>query len=130
MEIWQSAALAVTSALLCLVLRQYRPEFALVMAILCGVFLLSSVITQLSPVFSGLYELVEQTNVAPTYLQIVIKSFGICYLAQLAADLCRDAGQTAIASKIELAGRAAVRVMAMPLFFEIVKLAVSMIASK
>ena len=72
MEIWQSATLAVTSALLCLVLRQYRPEFALVMAILCGVFLLSSVITQLSPVFSGLYELAEQTNVAPTYLQIVI----------------------------------------------------------
>ena len=128
MEIWQSAALAVVCALLCLILRQYRPEFALVAAVLCGIFLLTAIVTQLAPVFSDLSKLAEQASVAPIYLEVTIKSFGVCYLAQLAADICRDAGQTAIASKIELAGRVAVIVLAMPMFFEIMELAVSMIA--
>ena len=36
---------------------------------------------------------------------ILFKTLGICFLAQFAADSCRDAGESALASKVELAGR-------------------------
>ena len=128
MEIWQSAMLAIVCSLLCLLLRQYRPEFALVTTVLCSIFLFLITIKQISPVFSSLSRLVGQSSASTVYLKTMMKSFGVCYLAQLAADVCRDAGQTAIASKIELAGRVTVLILAMPMFFEILEIAVSMIA--
>ena len=127
MDFLQSAGLGIVAAVICLLLKQYRPEFALVAAVACGALLLLSVVSALSPVFSAMEELVEQTGVTPAYLQLVLKAFGICYLAQLAADTCRDAGQTAIAGKVELAGRAAVLVLSLPLFMEIAQTAVSLL---
>lgn len=86
MDFLQSAGLGIVAAVICLLLKQYRPEFALVAAVACGALLLLSVVSALSPVFSAIEELVGQTGVTPAYLQLVLKAFGICYLAQLAAD--------------------------------------------
>ena len=116
MDFLQSAGLGIVAAVICLLLKQYRPEFALVAAVACGALLLLSVVSALSPVFSAMEELVEQTGVTPAYLQLVLKAFGICY-----------AGQTAIAGKVELAGRAAVLVLSLPLFMEIAQTAVSLL---
>lgn len=86
MDFLQSAGLGIVAAVICLLLKQYRPEFALVAAVACGALLLLSVVSALSPIFSAIEELVGQTGVTPAYLQLVLKAFGICYLAQLAAD--------------------------------------------
>lgn len=127
MEFWQSAGLGIIAAVLCLLLKQYRPEFALAAATACGALLLLSVVSAFSPVFSALSRLAAQTGAAADYLALVLKAFGICYLSQLAADTCRDAGQTAIAGKIELAGRAAVLVLSLPMFLEVAETALSLL---
>ena len=59
------------------------------------------VLGELSPAVAQLQGWLEQTG-AGEYAGMLLKSLGICYLAQLAADSCRDAGQSAIASKIIL----------------------------
>lgn len=127
MDFLQVAALGVVAAVLCLLLKQYRPEYAVVAAVLCGALLLISVLDALKPVLDALGELVGQTGVSGDYLQAVLKALGICYAAQLASDTCRDAGQSAIAAKIELAGRAAVIVLALPMFLEAAQTAVSLL---
>ena len=48
-------------------------------------------------------------------IQVLLKALGICYITQLAADTCKDAGQQAIATKVELAGKVAVLAIAMPM---------------
>lgn len=39
------------------------------------------------------------------YIMLIFKVVGIAYIIQLAAQICTDAGESAIASKVELAGR-------------------------
>lgn len=127
MDFLRIAAFGIVSAVLCLLLKQYRPEYAAVAAAVCGVFLLMGILDAMEPVFAALDELIGQTGVSSDYLQAVLKALGICYTAQLASDTCRDAGQTAIAAKIELAGRTAVLVLALPMFMEVAQTAVGLL---
>jgi stage III sporulation protein AD len=50
----------------------------------------------------------------------------VCFVAQLASDICRDANETAIATNVEMAGKIAVLLIALPLFGEIADLVVNL----
>jgi stage III sporulation protein AD len=58
---------------------------------------------------------------------ILFKTLGLCFLAQFAADSCRDAGENALASKVELAGKLAIVILALPLFEKITSTALALI---
>ena len=53
----------------------------------------------------------------------LLKSVGIGYICQFTSDICSDAGESAIASKIELAGRVELLLIALPLATEVVETA-------
>ena len=57
----------------------------------------------------------------------MFKTLGICFLAQFAADSCRDAGESALASKVELAGKISILVLSLPLFEDIAQTALGLI---
>lgn len=127
MDFLQTAGFAMISALICLLLRQYRPEIAAGAAVLSGVMLLAGVLGVLNPVTETLRELTAKAGISDGYLQAILKALGICYVAQFASDACRDAGQTAIAGKVELAAKAAVIVLALPMFIEAAETAVGLL---
>jgi len=47
---------------------------------------------------------------------------GVCFITQLACDLCRDAGENAIAARVETAGKAAILLISLPLFEQVLEL--------
>ena len=53
---------------------------------------------------------------------IIVKSIGIAFVAGIAADVCRDAGARAMASKVELAGKVAILSLAMPMAMQLMEL--------
>ena len=61
------------------------------------------------------------------YTMVIIKALGICYVTQLASDTCQDAGERAMAGKIELAGRVAVLLLSLPMFSSILQIALELI---
>ena len=80
--------------------------------------------------FSEFSGLMERGGVDLRYFQIVVKIIGISYLAQFGSSICRDSGQSAIAEKIELAGKAAVVSLTLPIliaFLEFVIQALSVV---
>ena len=62
------------------------------------------------------------------YARILLKALAVCYITQLAADCCRDAGESAIASKIELAGKAAIVAVSLPVFTELAELVTGLVS--
>ena len=54
------------------------------------------------------------------------QALGVCFITQLASDACKDAGEGAIASKVELAGKVVILLLAMPLFEQIIGVATSL----
>lgn len=119
MWIIAAAAAGLVGTVLALILGQYRPEFRMLVTAAVTLLLMAMVLEQLSPVLEQLRNTMELTGLTGDYAAILFKAVGICLLTQLAGDVCRDSGESSIASKIELAGRAAILLTAMPLIQEV-----------
>ena len=119
MWIIAAAAAGLVGTVLALILGQYRAEFRMLVTAAVTLLLMAMVLEQLSPVLEQLRSTMELTGLTGDYAAILFKAVGICLLTQLAGDVCRDSGESSIASKIELAGRAAILLTAMPLIQEV-----------
>lgn len=127
MQLLPIIGIALTGTVLYVLLKQYKPEYAMLAALACSVLIFLTVIQQLSPVFSSLNELLSLSSVGGIYTKSLLKALGICYLVQLASDSCKDAGQASIAGKVEFAGKAAVLLISLPLFQNLASAAVRLI---
>ena len=127
LEIGSVAARVVRAAFLAVILRQTRPEQAMAVALAAGLVIMVLVLPQVAPVLDSLKEPLGQAKQPDEYGLVLFKALGVCLITQLASDACKDAGETALASKAELAGKAALLVLALPLFQKIGELAVSLI---
>ncbi len=116
------------SAVLCIIVRQYKPEMALGISTACGVVILIAVISLLKPSVAAISELSSAAGINGEQTAVLLKALAICYITQLSADCCRDAGESAIAAKIELAGRAAVIAVSLPVFAALAELVTKLIS--
>lgn len=119
MEIWQIVGLALIVTVISVVLKQIRPEIALQLTILAGASIFILVMSKIKIIVDLLQNLADQANISSYYLLIVLKIVGVAYLAEFGAQICRDAGEGALASKIELAAKVAVIVLAIPIIVAI-----------
>lgn len=115
--------LAIT-AFLAVLLRQYRPEAALAISVLAGGAVTALLLGALAQPLAAVSEWLERGGVDEATVTLLLKALGICLLTQLTADVCRDAGETALATHTELAGKGALLLLILPLFVQILDLAV------
>ncbi len=127
MNIVAIIGIGVVGAVLSQLIKQYKPEYGLFVSLGTGILIVGLVVIYVSPILTGLQEFVDRSGMDRQYGAILIKSLGICYITQVACESCSDAGETAIASKIELAGKISVVLLALPLFEAIAKIAFQLI---
>lgn len=114
--------------LLSAVLRTQRPELAVCLSLLAGVLVMGMLLRQVSPLVAALRRMTALGGVGENHLGVVLRGAGICLVTQLAADTCRDAGDSALAGKAELTGRMLLLLLAVPLYEEILSLVVGVVA--
>ncbi|EHQ88091.1 stage III sporulation protein AD [Desulfosporosinus youngiae] len=119
MEIWQIVGLALIVTILSVVLKQIRPEIALQLSILAGASIFILIISKIRVVVDLLQTLADQANISSYYLLIILKIVGVAYLAEFGAQICRDAGESALGTKIELAAKVGVIILAIPIIVAI-----------
>lgn len=88
-----------------------------------------SVLGELGPLVSQLRDLAESQSLPGEVLPVVLKAVGIALVGGLASQLCRDAGESALAYTVELAGKGAILAVSLPLvvrIFEYLKEIVSL----
>lgn len=123
----QIIAAAVIGVFVIMLVKQYKPEYAVVIQVAAGCVLLFMLTQDIKEAVSGIDSLVSASAYPKEYSAITVKALGICVLTQLGADTCRDAGETSLATKVELAGKITVIVTAMPLFEAALKIITSII---
>lgn len=128
MELTAIVGLAIVAVCIVVLLRQYKPEYALMVSLICSVVIFAAVLGELVPAFDTIRSMMQQVQIDGQYIEILLKSLGICFITQIASESCRDAGESAIASKIELAGKLMLVVLALPMFEEIVSIALGFMA--
>ncbi len=115
MDIFQIVAIGVVGVVLVLAIKEKSPEFALGTGLITGVIILVAIITRFDGIFDFLnkYLLIDGMN--SNYIKILLKILGIAYVTQFGAEVCKDAGSTTIASKIELAGKVIIMSYGIPI---------------
>lgn len=114
MEIGKIIALGLMGTVLAVVLKKENPQIALLLTAVTGILIFFMVCGYLEGLLKILRETAERAGVSSGYFAVVLKVIGIAYLTQFGAQLCADAGETAIGSKIELAGKILMMAAAVP----------------
>ena len=129
MAVFKMVGMALMAVAASLVLRAYRPELGLQIAVAAGVLILMLTLDELIALSSFLSETLVRFQIDPGYLKVMLKVIGTAYLAQFAADLCRDAGENAVAGKVELAGRVLILALCLPVLMSILEMVGSILSN-
>ena len=114
MDFYKIAALAVSAAMLALVIRRVRPELGLTLTLCAGALITLLALPTLAQLIGGLSALARTGGVSEPYLSQLLKVVGVSLLMDFAAQTCRDAGEEGLALKTELAGRVMLLSLALP----------------
>lgn len=115
MDVFKLAAIALTGAVLSLTVKQYKQDIAVLTGLITGLVILFYVCSGVGDIFSQLSEIIEKSGVKMEYIAAIIKILGVCIISQFSAEVCRDAGQNAIASKLEMAGKILILTFTLPI---------------
>ncbi len=129
MQLTSIVGLAVVAAILCTVLVRCYPEYAAGVAVLTGVVILIAVCGAVSPIVAFMQRLAKLAMLKEEYLAAAVKILGLSWISALGGDICRDIGQTALASKVELAGRIAIILAVLPMLENLLSFAENMLGS-
>lgn len=121
MEIVQYVGFGLIAAVLIVLIRQHKPELALLLSIGAGAVLFLLVLDKIGAVIDVLRDLAARANVNMVYLGVVLKIVGIAYIGDFGAQLCRDAGEGALAAKIEFAAKVLILVLAVPIVLAVME---------
>lgn len=117
----QLISMAILGTVVLVLMRQARPELAVPVSVLAGALVLLFVMRHITAVVGLVTDLLERAEINLTYAGSLLKIIGIAYLTEFGAQICRDAGESALGAKVELAGKVFILLLAVPIVIAIVE---------
>ena len=127
MALTQMVAFAVVAAVLAVFLKESHPAMAMLLAGVASAMLLLKILFAVYTPLQSFCRALLKCGVESTAVTYLLKTLGVCYLTRFCCELCCDFGQSALAAKVELAGRAAVFLLSIPLVQQVLHTALSLI---
>ncbi len=121
MEIVKVVAFAFIALFIVLIFKDKRQDIAVQVSIVVGILIFLYMFSKLTVVLSLLEQLSLKANIDFIYIKIVFKILGIAYLASFCSEICRDAGEGNIGSKVEFSGKILILVLAMPILMAVLQ---------
>ncbi|PLR76459.1 stage III sporulation protein AD [Bacillus sp. V3-13] len=126
-EIIQIAGVALVATFLALIVKEQKPNFAFLLIVFVGCAIFLFLVDQIYQVIHMVEQIAVNAKVNLIYVETILKIIGIAYIAEFAAQITKDAGQGAIASKIELAGKILILAMAIPILTVMIETVIQLI---
>ena len=127
MDIIKIIGIGLISLIIIIILKQYRPEFTIYGAIIAGVLIIALSMDKLAGIINILTTLSNKTGINSEYLGILLKITGIAILTEFAVSICNDAGESAIATKIDLGGKIIIISISIPIIVALLELIVKIL---
>ncbi len=106
----------IIACVLILILKQYQKAYGMLLSIVVCVAVLLLLLPQAERILQTAEHIYLQTGLDNSYFILLCKAIGISYLTQLGTDICKDCGESAIGTAVELCGRMVLVLLALPLF--------------
>lgn len=126
MDILQIACIGIIAVILSAILKAQRPELALQLSIATGLLIFIVIAIKLSAVIEFIQTFSKRADIDSSYIAILLKIVGIAYIAEFAAEVCKDANETSIASKIELAGKVTIVILSVPIISSLLDMVIKL----
>ncbi len=107
--------IGMASALGVLLLRQAKPELAVIVGLVGTILIFMMVVSGLTKVVSSINGIVARTGLATQLFASILKIVGIGYLCEIASSICQEAGAKAVADMVVLGGKVIIMVLAIPI---------------
>ncbi len=115
MNIVSIAALCVCLSALILCVKQIRPEMGHMISVTAAVILFVLITPYVKETADAVKAFAAYGKYGSDYLEPIIKITGIAYVTQLGSTLCRDCNETALAARVEMAGKVAICLLTVPI---------------
>ena len=122
MEIIKIIGIGLIALIIIILLKQYKPEFAVYVSLIAGALILMLAIDKLAGIISLLQSLANKASINTEFLTLLIKITGIAFLSEFAVSICKDAGETAIASKMEIGAKLIIISMSIPIISSLLEI--------
>ncbi len=122
MEIIRIIGIGLIALIIIILLKQYKPEFAIYISLLTGVLIILLLVDQLTGIVNLIQSIAGKANINSQFLALLIKITGIAFLSEFAVSICRDSGEGAIASKIELGSKIIIISMSIPIISSLLEI--------
>ena len=108
-------------------LKQIKPEFALLLKFAVLLLLGFLVFSVVSDAVSEIFSFGERVSIDSEMLKILLKALGLCLVAQIASDVCKDCGESALSTSVELVGKLSIVLMALPVAAQLIEISLGWI---
>lgn len=127
MEIVKIIGVGLIATIILAIIRTYKPELTIYVSIIAGAIIFSMVMDKLSAIIDLLTNLSKKSGINAQYVAILLKISGIAILSELAVSVCKDLGETAVATKIDLAGKIIIISISIPIISALLELLIKIL---
>ena len=96
-----------------------RSDISVLLMLAAGILVFIFCIDQIAEIINFLKNISEKAGIDIVYVGIVLKILARAYLASFASEICKDAGASSLASKVEFAGKIFILVLAIPILMAV-----------
>lgn len=127
MEIFKIVAIALTGVILAALMKTINKDIALYVILATVMVLLLSIVDDLIKALEFIKGIYDNVTYGKTFFPIILKVLAVAYIADFAAQICKDAGESAVAGKVEMAGKVIIFCLAIPVLTSILELITSLL---
>ncbi len=121
-EMIKICGVALTGLVAVSIMRGMKHDFSAFAGIATGLVLLGFAIGALYPLVEYIKKITAESGFA-LYMETILKALGIAVVAESAADICRDFGESAIAARVEFAAKSLIMLLSLPVVESLLALA-------
>lgn len=122
MELIKIITIALTGVMVATLTKNINKEMSIYIVLAAVIMILLIIIGKLSDIFIIMENIYENVTYGRDFFPVIIKVLAVAYITDFTAQICKDAGENTIGSKVELAGKVTIFYLAMPIFTAILEL--------
>ncbi len=119
--------IGIITVLLSALLKKYHPEYSIILVIVSSIIILAFLADSFNIVFDKMNAILTDAKINPSYIETIVKIIGIAYLSEYMAALFYDANESAMAKKVELAGKIIIFLITLPVISSLSEMIISIL---
>lgn len=127
MSLREVCAMAVLAAALGWLLKAAGAKHANTVSLAAGLFLSLFAVSRYREPVRAMLEMAGQAGVSAS-VTAILKMMAVGCLSTVAADICRDMGESTMGARIELCGRAEIMLLCLPFLLELFSVALEVVS--